>query len=458
MKRSIENEIISPPKKSKENRIGSVTTLSILETACKHLHPSSDKHTTVVSADVQEVKSFLENCVENLVCTEALYLCGQPGTGKTTAVGRCLKTIQADFPRSLNVAFVNAAHIQTATLQESIFGPIVEALQYTGKRDSSFIQRCLASVGVKSKNAEKITVLVIDEIDNLISSARNKQALTMLEKLLKWSVDPTMRFCLIGIANKIQGLEKAMPNLGVKGNAPNPRTVVFKPYTCSELVLILKDRVGDVFDERALEFIGRKVSASSGDARRALELAANAVTKCIDSLTEKEKTKRAQEDAPIALVKVVHVMKAVRECSGGKIQDMIAAQTTSCKIVLCVAVQINRALFSISQKPFNKMKSGYLLDMCKCAASAGLMENLDPADFLDLLETLGDASLLMLGPDFREQRQRGDARNIGIKVDVQLEDVECALEQLFDEQPFYSKIAENVKHLVKSGRIITIEE
>ena len=63
---------------------------------------------------------------------------------------------------------------------------------------------------------------------------------------------------------------------------PQPHELVFPAYNEGDILAILECRVGKkIVDYKALQLISRRVAASSGDARQALEITSNDIGKCL---------------------------------------------------------------------------------------------------------------------------------------------------------------------------------
>ena len=65
--------------------------------------------------------------------------------------------------------------------------------------------------------------------------------------------------------------------------------MVFAAYKEADILAILEQRLGkNIVEHKALQLISKRVAASSGDARRALEITSNAVSKCAVSFHFRE--------------------------------------------------------------------------------------------------------------------------------------------------------------------------
>ena len=72
----------------------------------------------------------------------------------------------------------------------------------------------------------------------------------------------------------------------------------------------MEDRVGSkIIDPKAIDFVASKVAATSGDARKVLEITSNAVAKCLESLSSEERNDTKLEK-PIVSLKFM--LKAVK--------------------------------------------------------------------------------------------------------------------------------------------------
>ena len=90
---------------------------------------------------------------------------------------------------------------------------------------------------------------------------------------------------------------------------------MFEPYRKEDLISIVESRVGtSIVDPKLIEFAASKVAATSGDARRVLQLVAKAIDKCVDKLkpSQLEAEFEFSSDA-MPIVKIPCVMAVIRE-------------------------------------------------------------------------------------------------------------------------------------------------
>ncbi|NWH41286.1 CDC6 protein, partial [Chloropsis hardwickii] len=119
-------------------------------------------------------------------------------------------------------------------------------------------------------------LLVLDELDQLESKGQD-----VLYTLFEWPQLPGSRLVLVGLANALDLTDRSLARLRAHP-AGSPRLLHFPPYTREQLTCILQERLAQVagepvLDSAALQFCARKVSAVSGDARKALDVCRRAV-------------------------------------------------------------------------------------------------------------------------------------------------------------------------------------
>lgn len=126
-----------------------------------------------------------------------------------------------------------------------------------------------------------LSVLILDEIDHLLTSQIKKMLLYRLYELPHLR---NSRVITIGIANTLDLPERLLPNLANKKMPPV--TVAFKSYTADQIAAIIRERLGDdtanVFDAKALELLSKKISESClGDCRKALTICSQAAAEAL---------------------------------------------------------------------------------------------------------------------------------------------------------------------------------
>ncbi|XP_030821892.1 cell division control protein 6 homolog [Camarhynchus parvulus] len=198
----------------------------------------------------------------------SLYVSGAPGTGKTACLSRVLLDCKDKLAGSrtvvLNCMALGSPHSVFPALAQQLGLPVA-----SGRERIRSLEKHLTAQG-------PMVLLVLDELDQLESKGQD-----VLYTLFEWPQLPSSRLVLVGLANALDLTDRSLARLGAHV-AGKPQLLHFPPYTKEQLTLILQERLGQVagdpvLDSAALQFCARKVSAVSGDARKALDVCRRAV-------------------------------------------------------------------------------------------------------------------------------------------------------------------------------------
>jgi Cdc6-like AAA superfamily ATPase len=214
---------------------------------------------------------------------------------------------------------------------------------------------------------------------------------------------------------------------------------VFQTYRKEELVKITEKKIGfGVVDRKSMEFIAAKVAASSGDVRRYLELVTSAIRRCLQTLP----TSKLESSVTTPVVTIKDAMLAIRD-SNLKHKDIIEGLTTFEKVTLCAGVHLAR---KYNGTAFTMKQLKELTMECY-----GADNDMELEDFKGVMERLQDNGLLLLPEEDRRRLRQGmslpDLMHLPIKFDLQLEDVESAVEDTLMTEGFYQRLVERVKSL-----------
>jgi len=313
---------------------------------------------------------------------------------------------------------------------------------------------------------KRVVVLIVDEIDMLFKQ-HGGIGETWFKTLVSWAEDKEMRFSMIGISNCVNDVNSSrVRELGhVSAIIPlydilrrrriqnkhhcilsclprqSPPELVFPTYKEDDIIAILEQRLGKhVVDHKALQLISRRVAASSGDARRALEITSNAVGKCLDLLKPEElDTEVKYNDERMPLVKLPHMMRAIREAMPMRHADVISGLPQAAKVILCIAVSLGQAWGPTAEISISTLKK-----YCVEATRHAVMDELGPGHVITLVDMLIDSGLLVT--DNNSHHFNANDANPKLKIGVQLDDVEIALEEsLLKEGGFYRSLVDYVK-------------
>ena len=227
----------------------------------------------------------------------ALYICGRPGCGKTAVVTECISS----WRRRAKVITVNC--LGAGGLREA-FGQILRALAPNEAVDrdcASKIEKIL-SAGTPGGRNNAAVLLVLDELDSAMGATGSAPE-EELRRLFGWVRREGSRLTVVGIGNMLDLCSHRLTAV-----ASDLEMLSFVPYTSTDILAILRARlaagpqptkapVGDAgecegdgegsgspvpavcgggdrlvrFDAAALDLCSRRVSAESGDVRKALQ-------------------------------------------------------------------------------------------------------------------------------------------------------------------------------------------
>uniref|UniRef100_A0A672ZBC6 Cell division control protein n=1 Tax=Sphaeramia orbicularis TaxID=375764 RepID=A0A672ZBC6_9TELE len=237
----------------------------------------------------------------------SLYISGAPGTGKTA----CLNCILQEMKAKLSSVQTVVVNCMTLRSSHAIFPLLADKLRASGGQNG--LQRLLTSPGPS-------VLLVLDEMDQLDSKAQD-----VLYTIFEWPYLPKSRLCLIGIANALDLTDRILPRLQARPHC-RPQLLNFPPYSRQELTAIVQDRLAQasaegIMDASAVQFCARKVSAVSGDARKALDICRRAV-EVVES-DERKKGSDPNAETKALRVSVPQVARVLSEVYG----DRMASQS-----------------------------------------------------------------------------------------------------------------------------------
>ncbi|KAL7533701.1 hypothetical protein ACHAXR_008504, partial [Thalassiosira sp. AJA248-18] len=270
---------------------------------------------------------------------------------------------------------------------------------------------------VEKQLKKKVMVLILDEID-MFFVKNSKGAKTWFKTLVKWAKNNDYHFSLIGISNSVN--DDRVSQIRKLGHNSE---IVFSTYGQGDLLAILKQRIGtNIVDPKALLLVAKRVSLLSGDARRALEIVAKAVEKCEALLSDEKLDMEVKaDDECMPLVKLPHVMRAIREAMPMSHEEVISGLPQAAKVILCIAVSLSQVWGPTAEISLSTLKH-----YCVEATHHAVMDELGVGHVMNLVEMLIDSGLLVTE---NKRRFNPQDSNTKLKIGVQLDDVEIALEQ-----------------------------
>lgn len=174
----------------------------------------------------------------------------------------------------------------------------------------------------------------MDELDLLL---RKKSSI--LYHFFEWTGWPSSRLVVVAIANTMDLPERFLPNRIASRMGTN--RINFKPYTYPQLMAIIAHRLAPwraLFHPDALEYCARKVSAVSGDARRALALARRAI-----DWVQRTPSLLAAGGAGGGLIKIPLMDQAFKVTSAGNPVELMRDLALHSKYMLLAALLATRS-------------------------------------------------------------------------------------------------------------------
>lgn len=206
--------------------------------------------------------SLISNSLSASKSTRATYVCGTPGTGKTLTVKSVLSHLKHNHAEHTQL-FHNCASVTSPTHLLSLIAESLN-LQHEQQEIGQTLKYFAESDG-------KPILIIVDEIDLLISTSSNSQQNSSLYTLFELSSRKNSRISLLAIANAIDIPTRLLPLLS---NSPEskPTTITFSPYTSSTLIQLIKpilslSTAGINIPPLAVSLAAKKVAVSGGDAR-----------------------------------------------------------------------------------------------------------------------------------------------------------------------------------------------
>uniref|UniRef100_A0A1J3FTV9 Cell division control protein n=2 Tax=Noccaea caerulescens TaxID=107243 RepID=A0A1J3FTV9_NOCCA len=347
------------------------------------LHVSKAPSSIVCREDEQRrVFEFVKSCMEEKKAG-SLYICGCPGTGKSLSMEKVRQQAQ-DWAKQEGLDCPETVSVNCTSLTKTtdIFSKILGEYEIGKKANgsSSALQQLQILFSQKQQSSSsKMMLIIADEMDYLITRDRG-----VLHELFMLTTLPFSTCILIGVANAIDLADRFLPKL--KSLNCKPLVVTFRAYSNQQILRILQERLVTlpfvVFQSKALEICARKVSAASGDMRKALCVCRSA----LEILETEVKGSTDQEDK---VVKMDHMVAALSKTFKSPVVDTIQSLPQHQQIIVCSAAKAFRG--SKKDRTIAELNKLYL-EICKSSmiTPAGITE------FANMCTVLNDQGILEL--------------------------------------------------------------
>ncbi|GAW82765.1 origin recognition complex subunit 1 [Plasmodium gonderi] len=219
--------------------------------------------------EIKEVHGFLESGIKQSGSNQILYISGMPGTGKTATVYSVIQLLQYKSKQKLipefNVFEINGMNVVHPNAAYQVFYKQVFNKKPPNALNSFKILDRLFNQN--KKDSRKVSILIIDEIDYLITRTQK-----VLFTLFDWPTKVNSKLVLVAISNTMDLPERLIPRC--RSRLAFGR-LVFSPYKGDEIEKIIKERLEnckEIIDHTAIQLCARKVANVSGDIRKALQI------------------------------------------------------------------------------------------------------------------------------------------------------------------------------------------
>ncbi|KAK2073087.1 hypothetical protein P8C59_007395 [Phyllachora maydis] len=247
------------------------------------------------------LKTFLSRCTSSAP-GGCIYVSGPPGTGKSAMVKEVTDEAVSAEP-AVRKAYINCMSIKSS---RDLYATLLDQLSDEAGLSESDGQAALQKLFVTQRKKENdgIFVVILDEVDHILTLD-----LESMYRLFEWSLQKNSHLALVGIANALDLTDRFLPRL--KSRHLKPELLPFLPYTAAQVKRIITTRLQSLVPKgspesdkpdyvpfihpAAIELCARKVSAQTGDLRRAFEVCRRALD-LVESETRLKYENEAKEE------------------------------------------------------------------------------------------------------------------------------------------------------------------
>ncbi|KAI9306550.1 P-loop containing nucleoside triphosphate hydrolase protein [Cunninghamella echinulata] len=373
--------------------------------------------------------SILENFWEQHVIQNrpgCLYISGSPGTGKTAMLDHVINSYQNKKNTNSKINKNNKNTHQTKTIMincmsvnepKAIYAKLITELK------PSFQPTLLSSNEILLQteqllNGKKniLNVIILDEIDHLVTKDQD-----VLYKIFEWASLPQSRLVLIGIANALDLTDRVLPRLRAKNC--EPQLLHFNPYQVNDISAIIKDRLtslnGQLVQPPAIELCARKVAASKGDLRTALDVCRQAI-----EIAEKEYKRKPninplgnhncqpqQQQQQQPKVTIAHIVKVLQSVFGNPMMEKLNQFNLQQKIVLGTLSKVKEMDGQVTMVKFRQIYTSIL-------RNNGTLNPLTSTELTDIISTIETNGILTFKSKSKDIMKRQLVLNVQ-ETDIQ---------------------------------------
>ncbi|XP_076678526.1 origin recognition complex subunit 1 [Andrena cerasifolii] len=235
-----------------------------------------------------------------------IYISGVPGTGKTATVNEAVRCLQKLIIKGQldDFDYVSINGMKLTEPRQSY----VQILKQLDGRTGTW-EQAYHILETKFRRANsKMTLLLVDELDFLCTKRQD-----VVYNLLDWPTKATAQLVVVTIANTMDLPERVL--MGRVTSRLGLTRLTFQPYNFKQLQEIVMSRLKDFsgFRSEAVQLVARKVSAVSGDARRALDICRRAME--IAELRDAETISLTDVTEAVSEMIASAKVQAIKHCS-----------------------------------------------------------------------------------------------------------------------------------------------
>eukprot|EP00043_Microstomoeca_roanoka_P013905 m.136928 g.136928 ORF g.136928 m.136928 type:complete len:807 (-) comp15879_c0_seq1:157-2577(-) len=262
-----------------------------------------------------EIMAFIQSKVET-GSSGCMFVSGVPGTGKTASIRAVARELQSQLT-SGTMPFFTFVEINgmALTTPKQAYVELWHALSENKESNVTAAQalEMLNHRFTKPSPRRRTAVVLLDEVDQLYTKKQD-----VLYNMFDWPTHDRSHLILVAVANTMDLPERVF-HQRVASRLGLTR-LTFMPYTHQQLVQILEHRLDefDCFLPDAIQLCSRKVSAVSGDARRALSICQRAA-----EIARNDRLSEHSDNSAGIQVTIHHVSSAIKEMSSSPLLQAI---------------------------------------------------------------------------------------------------------------------------------------
>ncbi|KAI8339651.1 P-loop containing nucleoside triphosphate hydrolase protein [Chlamydoabsidia padenii] len=390
-KRSVRrvNSSLSSITPLRKVQTGDTTSLTSYELARERLHVSAVPDSLPCREDeFDEISGYLESALQEGTGT-CIYISGVPGTGKTATVLEVIRGLQyrseqdtEDIP-AFDFVEINGMKLTDANHAYSLLWDCLNHDKTDNKKKvtAAHALELLESRFSEERSDGRVTVVLMDELDLLVTKKQ-----TVMYNFFEWPSRPHSKLIVVAIANTMDLPERILSNKIY--SRVGAKRINFQAYTHQQLYEIVESRLRgiDAFENDAVEFAARKVSAVSGDARRALDICRRAV-----EIVEQQQQQQQDDNKKKKVVVTIGIVnQAIKEMFSSPSVAFIQSCSLHQKLFLVSVMQRVRQI-GLAEIEFGDVAQHHL-QTCQ-------WHHLEPpttSDLMRICESLGQARALVV--------------------------------------------------------------